>query len=237
MRRLLIVAAVLFLFVGCLFGMVKCSNDEIGISQGDVFTYDYRELFYSNQTNFPRQNTTLPEQLKISLISDSLVNITETRHFGQEDQIIHHTVNITAGYLCSDDCGLVFFIPANLNVGDSFCFRYPNSLRIEETGLRTYQGEPRETNHLSIISQDGYREDFYFDRETGIIVEDTYTSAPIQPDPSYGVYSPWVQGYTLIIRGSSLWVVPEFPSFLLPSLLMAVTVIGALLCKKRNSNC
>jgi hypothetical protein len=233
MRRLLIVTAILFLLIICLFSTVRCQNDEIGLSQGDVFTYEYKELFYSNQTDFPRQNTSSPEQLKIAYVSDSLVNITETRHLGQEEQIIEHTVNITAGYLCSDNCGLIFFIPTNLDAGDSFYFVYPSSLTIEETVLRTYEGESRETNHFSIVSNDGYREDFYFDRETGVLVEDTYTSALIPPNASYGVYYPWIQGSTLIIKSSSRWVVPEFPSLLVLPLLMITVVAGALLYRKK----
>jgi hypothetical protein len=233
MRRLLIVMAILLLLIICLFSSARCQNDEIGVSQGDVFTYEYKELFYSNQTDFPRQNTSSPEQLKIAYVSDSLVNITETRHFGQEEQILEHTVNITDGYLCSDNCGLIFFIPPNLDAGDSFYFMYPNSLTIEEIVLRTYEGESRETNHFSVVSSDGYREDFYFDRETGVLVEDTYTSGVIPPDASYGVYYPWIQGSTFIIKSSSRWVVPEFPSFLPLPVLMIAVAFGALLYRKK----
>ena len=160
------------------------------------------------------------------------MNITQTSHFEQGDQIIEHTVNITDGYLCSDS-GLIFFIPANLDAGDSFYFVYPSSLTIEETVLRTYEGESRETNHFSIVSNDGYREDFYFDRVTGVLVEDTYTSALIPPNASYGVFFPWIQGYTLIIKSSSLWVVPEFPSSIVLPSLVVITLAGALIFRKK----
>lgn len=111
--------------------------------------------------------------------------------------------------------------------------------RINETVSHPYLSGMRETNHLNLVTQWSVMEngsryevtdfiDRYWDRETGVLVEDN----PIRHIQREN-YKTTVQWQWLIVD-SSRWVVPEFLSFLILPLFMIMTLLAVSIYRRRK---
>jgi hypothetical protein len=86
--------------------------------------------------------------------------------------------------------------------------------------MLTYQGSDN-TNSVEYV-------DYYFDKQTGMLVElrDTTTySNPIKTITKF-----WK------IKDSNVWVVPEFPSVLILPLFMIATLLAVIAYKKKRTS-
>ena len=228
--------AILFLIVSSFFNVAKCQSYEIGISKGDVFSYAMANTFYiDNQSDFHYKNETWNEQYVVGdFSSDHILHMGLTRSYPNGTTKVYPVSalienNWTGGYS-------LIILPRNLSVGSSFPYSY-GTYFVNETVLKSYQGGTRETNVARVNSSAiGYHPrylEIQFDKTTGVVVgwyqeNDDF----IYPSSSERVKYTKVTSFNL--TSSPFWTIPEFPSVLLPSLFMTVTVIGTLLYKKRQ---
>lgn len=110
--------------------------------------------------------------------------------------------------------------PGGLSPGDQFTiwleewgFPGPRTVTVSETISRTYAGEEREVNHvtLSLPHPEGgtYNFDIYYDKETGIICEETVRYSVEAPGGLYMRYS-----WSVVMTETNMWgpvsvVIPE----------------------------
>lgn len=138
------------------------------------------------------------------------------------DEIVHYK-NGTEGSSTSEiELGTTHGFPiimANLNVDDNWFHdeseEYPTT---KEIITITYPDGRREVNHIFVYLTSRIL-DMFFDRSTGMPIKLTFN------DPT-GVA-------TIELSDSSSWVVPEFPSFIVVSFLMAAVLAGAIIYKKK----
>jgi hypothetical protein len=127
-----------------------------------------------------------------------------------------------------------WFISANLRAGDPI---YPSGssspMTINETVFRNYPDGLRETNHIntnlpSNATQLGYSQDYYWDKSTGVLVENLY-----QDFNQTGAYTT-TSLIQLKITDSKVWAVPEFPRLSSTLLILIVLTPAAVaICKRR----
>lgn len=120
-------------------------------------------------------------------------------------------------------------ISANLDVNDTvYTSGDFSTWRINETIVRTYPDEVRNTNHVNMTYEHSYTLNetqyyfwlsinFYWDRSTGILVEESFEQ--ISQTGEY--LTTW--SVLLRITESDVWVVPEFST--LTSILLVFIVI------------
>jgi len=188
----------------------------VGVSVGDWFKYgDITVNWSSDDPNAtsPHLVWNVTEWMSISVEDVSGTNIT----FQSTWRYINGTEETPRGHIDIDtgDGNMTFSaISANLNANDTI---YSTStMKIDETIIRTYPDSTRDTNHLNTTTESnvtGFYQylsmNLYWDRSSGISVE-TALESTIQ-----------AEGYTttmsILVRitESNVWVVPEFPSYLL----------------------
>jgi hypothetical protein len=234
MTKLAIGASLLILlcFTMASITMVQAKTAVVGVSQGDVFEYNMVSHWSSLFTD------TIPEELlelnqtewlrvTVTGISGSQISTRVTTHYRNGTEIsADGSCNIETG----EGSGGPPFIGANLGKNDLVNPSASESWYINETVTRTYKDGPRETNHLNLeytgnsseIGEFNTVYDYYFDKNTGVLVE--YNS-----EFSY-------TGLTSIARStltsSSVWVIPEFPAFIILPVFMMMTLF-AVAAKKR----
>jgi len=236
MKRLLIVAIILFLMVSSLFSIVKCQSYEIGVSKGDTFSYASGNTFYiDNQSYFQYKNETWNERYVIGdFSSDHILHMNLTMFYPngtEEARLVGALIesNWTGGYS-------LVISPRNLGVGSSFPYNF-ETYSVDETVQRSYQGGSRETNVVRVNSSAiGYYPrylEFQFDKLTGVVVKWYQENVDfIYPSSTERVEYTKVSSFNL--TSPPFWTIPEFPSFILMPLLMITVAMGALLYKKRQ---
>ena len=169
------------------------------------------DLEMYNQTEWVRA--------EITQVSGTNVTIQSVEHFKNgTDEVSGGWVDVETGEGVN---ATSMVIGANLNEGDPIYTAgdYSNWF-INETITRVYPGSTRETNHINItyafnytippdIDVDYfYSMNFYWDKATGIIVEDSFEV--INQTGEY--LTAW--SMDLKITESNVWVIPEFPTVL-----------------------
>jgi len=209
---------------------------SVGVSAGNVFTYDY--VFYWSSTNpldvvppyLVAQNQTDYFQLTMETVTSTTVVMQTLLQF------LNRTAfnNTEVAEVSSGITGCLYVYAANLTGGGLL---FPSAedipLRINSTEYRSYLSGFRETNHISVntTNLDDYvysYMDLYFDRQTGIMVEYTLTEVKTAT-PNQKITQ------HMVLKESNAWVVPEFPSIIILPLFMVVTAIAVLILRRRQA--
>jgi len=123
-------------------------------------------------------------------------------------------------------------ISANLNENDAmYTSGYYSTWLINETITRTYPDGARQTNHINMTYTVDYfySMNFYWDRATGILVEDSF-----EMRNQTGEYlTTWSIDFK--ITESNVWVIPEFPSIIILLLFMMITLLAVIVYKRKHS--
>jgi hypothetical protein len=144
------------------------------------FEYELSSHWSSSESTYytaPQEllvfNYTTHVEVRISEVNSTHVKTANPRYFKDGTSVLERgEVNLYTG----DGHDFVAIIAANLKVGDLIHPNGNDGLRVLDTAKRSYGSSSRETNHVRIISEDssiGYKgtRDLYFDKETGILVE------------------------------------------------------------------
>jgi hypothetical protein len=222
--------------------LVVAQPRTVGVTVGDWFKYgDITGSWSSNDPNSTRPSGWISEVNETEWILMSIEDVSGTNITVQS--IIHFTngTEITEGGYADIDTGdgtMTFIaISANLNANDTI-YSSPgySTQKINETITRTYPDGVRDTNYMNITSEHnvtGFYQyvsmSWYWDRSSGIFVEmsQDYTSHT-------GNYT--TTGSVLFkITESNVWVIPEFPPFLILPLFMIITLLIVIIYKRKIS--
>jgi parallel beta-helix repeat protein len=142
---------------------------QVGVKAGDWIKYDY------TITGAP-SGTPLPQWLKVEFLSvegtSATVRVTMRMSDGTE-QNATGPVDVVAGGQALGLSG--FVIPANLTTGDSVYITGYGNITITDETTRTYAGATRTVVYAS-FSQYGTQLTYYWDKQTGVMVEASTTS-------------------------------------------------------------
>ncbi|MFB3889994.1 MAG: hypothetical protein ACE14S_10925 [Candidatus Bathyarchaeia archaeon] len=206
-----------------------------GVTAGDMFTYD---LTFGWESTIPgqappaylvEQNQTDYYQVRISNVMTTTVELITIWRFKNGTEVAGaEQVELSTGMGNS-----ILVYAANLSAGGKL---YPNSdlpWVINETVPRLYQKEFREANHI-VVNNTGVEGEVYsyislfFDRQTGVVVEstviDVYTANPSQTFTRH-----------VVIKDSTAWAIPEFPSALAVTVLVAALTAAVVVWKRKGS--
>jgi len=169
-------------------GIVQAQVISSGVSQGMTFEYHTFSNWTSSNPDaeIPVEmsivNQTSYFQVMISEVFDTVITTTNICYYddggsGVVDRgiIDLETGEVTFGYANEGD-SFAAIIGANLNVGDVIHPNGDDGLKILDATTRTYKSGDRVVNHVRMAYdeiENGYRwaRDVYFDKETGILVE------------------------------------------------------------------
>jgi hypothetical protein len=212
-----------------------------GVHSGDQFVYAPSLSWYSNDSsatvpwNFQNLNDT--EWLMVTITNVQFTNVTGqmTQHYK------NGTEQLGAGYVdVATGIGenlTMFVIATNLNANDSiYTTGFYTSWIINETVPVVYSGIPRLANHFNVTATYSLgnttlnqTENIYWDRSTGVItnisIDFSNQTEPYLTTMNYGIQ----------ITASSVWVVPEYPSFFILPLLMAITLPAVIVYKRKRT--
>jgi hypothetical protein len=236
-----------FVLVFLLSAMVVTAAAQertVGVAEGDWFTYGIDASWSSNDPNVFSPSSAYGEwnvmngtewaKITIGEVSGTNILLQYVSHFKNGTEVIGTGhIDIDTG----DNANASFtLISANLDVNDNiYSSGNYSTWAINETIARTYPDGVRNTNHLNMTYGNSwtvnetechyyYSMNFYWDKETGILVEDSFAVSNQTED----YLTTWSVVSTL--EDSSAWVIPEFPaagtSILAISVVLTVTVIG-----------
>jgi hypothetical protein len=171
-----------------LVGTEPAQSIYAGVSPGMIFEYNISSHWSSTDPTMeiPSEialvNQTSYIEVIISEVFDTYVTTTNICYYNDNTKgvvdrgvIELDTGEVTAGYANEGD-SFAAIIGANLNVGDIIHPNGDDGLKILDTTTRTYKNGDRVLNHVRIDyneAENGFRgaRDLYFDKETGILVE------------------------------------------------------------------
>jgi hypothetical protein len=160
MRRIFVMA---FITVTCMLRVALEAQAEVGVKTDDWIKYDYLST--------PPETTTHPIWIKLEILSVEETNVTfqMTMHLSNgTEQSQTGIVNVGTGTITTGNEMLIIVppvIPANSKIGDSM---YGIVITGETT--RNYAGVRRIVVYSSFY-RDVVQFEYYWDKQTGIIVE------------------------------------------------------------------
>jgi hypothetical protein len=210
---------------------VSASTIHAGVFTGEIFEYSYNLNWTSTNptlnppTDLVDYNNTQKIQFIITNVSGSNITLNFMRTFKNGSSTVQSglinldsgTANVPYGFL---------IIGADLNKNDRI---YPSGgyQVITDTVNWSYPTGLRETNILSGADSSGSTT-IYFDKIKGVAVDYSY-----QISQTSGSYTT-VSTERMINTNSGNWtVIPEFPTFTLPLILLAVSA-SLYLVKRKN---
>lgn len=238
MTKLAVGVSLLFLLCFAAMGVALVQALTVaGVSQGNVFEYDMVSHYNSLYTDIiPAELSELNQtqwiRVTVTEVSGLQISTRTATHYKNGTEISSDgSINLETG---EGTGGGPPFIGANLGKGSLVNPSASERWYINETVIRTYRDGTRETNHLNLqrvqnasdVGEVILTYDYYFDKSTGALVE--YTSE---------VYYSGVTSITTSkITSSNVWVIPEFPSFIILPVFMIMTLFIAGAAKKRLSH-
>jgi hypothetical protein len=205
-----------------------------GVAPGDYFIYNITSSWSSSDeyASIPPElvdiNKTETFEVRIHNVTDADVATFIAVYYRNETVDSEYgLVNVDTG----DGYGaFVAIIAANLNEHDLIHPLGADGITINQTVIKAYESGNRETNRILIESTNATtgvtgRIDRYFDKATGILVEEYATTTSADETSTV----------TWIIKSSNAWVIPEFPSVVILPVLMAITMIAAVAYKKKHA--
>jgi hypothetical protein len=246
MKRGLFIVLVLCLLMtfGLRANLAVANVRTVGVSKDDWFKYS---LVLNWSSNNP--NATIPATMKpfaevewmlttIEGLSSTNVTFQMLTHLKNGTEYTQESwVDVETGQGASP-----FAIAANLNQNDTLYTHAPYSAwKIQETIARTYPEGPRDTNHACNTTEldgTGFHEhnfvDWYWDRSTGIAVEEIISMQRYETGGSQMNISS-----VMTIIGSNVWTIsdpmhtPEFPIWASMPLILIVLAIALAFYKRR----
>jgi len=219
-----------------------------GVSSGDFFVYNIKCFWSSSDPNATcppfliEINETEWFRVNIVSVGDTYVIYQHTFRFknGTEYQSGDCRTCLDSGTTTGEYYPFFLIIAANLSSKDKVYPAASNSPIINETIIREYGSYRRETNHVigNVTTGDIEHDllnlffDIYFDRPTGVCVESYWKADRVIYDTegSYLIYQSEIYQSTIV--DSNVWIVPEFPSFLILLAFMIATLQAAVIYKK-----
>ena len=171
-----------------------------GVGSGNVITYGgFLALWDSDlpdavvPQNFVDVNNTLSVVNTVLNISDSTLSFDSRTMYrsGTEQTAVNQTIDVKSG----SGNGNLTFVAAELEAGDRVYLTGDFSItRINSTGLRRYCGLMRETSLLNVTQVVAERRmafwaEYYWDKATGILVEQFWSYSELGEDGSLTVGS------------------------------------------------
>jgi len=130
-----------------------------------------------------------------------------------------------------------WIIATNLRKDDILYNDSSRKAWINETLHWMYSGEQRNINHVQIVSLGSADEiqytitnDWYYDQSTGMTVQ--YSLQFVNTTGSYA----GTGKYETKLVESNAWTIPEFPSYLMPPLLILLTLVTVIVYRGRHSS-
>jgi len=229
----------MFLLSAMVVTSVVAQPRVVGVSVGDWFKYRAITGNWSSDdpnATFPLLEWNVTEWMLMSVEDVSGTNITfqSTYHLTNGNEVTQRgDVNIDTG-----DGNVTFStISADLNVNDTIysSFGY-STMKINETIVRAYPDSTRNVNHLNTTMEfnvTGFYQylsvNWYWDRSSGIFVEMAHEAIS-----EAGGYTTTIS-VLLRITESNVWVVPEFPSYLILPLFMISTLLAVIVYRRKHS--
>ncbi len=219
------------MLVGTFFIVLGMFNADLvyadfGVHVSDQFLYSMESSWYTNTGVSPPSD--LAKSLDLAVMNYTIYGISGPRIS------VNRTYSYKNGTFWSEtfsgDYGGGDFLPTNLNAGDAI--PEANGWMINGTITRAYGNANRLTNYVNVnitlweqFPNANFTE--YWDKVTGAMVERriSYFNESGANTTDFDVL--------IKIKYASLWTVPEFPSFLIPSLFM-ITMLAAIIVYRRR---
>jgi hypothetical protein len=237
-KKLSIAAFLLVLLCLTMVGRAWAQIRVPGVVPGDMFTYDVTAFWSSNDPNATAPadlllvNMTEYYRVIITGVSGADVLTQNIWHFTNGNETpTGGSVNVETGNSTGEFWAIV---ASNLGVNDLLHPSGQDMITVNATVMRNYVGGERETNHLMLTYQGSDNTnsveyvDYYFDKQTGMLVELRDTTTYSNPTKTITRY--WK------IKDSNVWVVPEFPSVLILPLFMIATLLAVIAYKKKGAS-
>ena len=230
MRKILVLVS--FIFAVLLFGSFSAVFGEmmmspVGVAKGDTFRYGYTCYYNSNNPNavapssFSSINQTDYFMISVTGVSGSSVNFDTTlRGSNGSSSTGACSMNVGTGMVSVSGYGgpgaetSFFFMARNVGMMGRMFPSSNDSPTINDTVMMSYVGGQRLTDHFdrsTVMNGMTVNSDFYFDQATGMMVE--WRQQTIQISGSVLTNSTQM----MKITSSSIWAVPEFPTFIVPA--------------------
>jgi hypothetical protein len=238
-NRLLAVGLILCIASLTLIGTVKAQT--AGVSPGYVFDYHINSYWSSSDsyasipTDLMDINHTSHFEVRISTVNETNIEIFYAIYYNNGTQPFgtHGNINYMTGTSYGD---FVTIIPANLNVGDKIHPTGADGITIKDTVTRSYESGSRVTNHVQQSATNSTTgitstRDLYFDKVTGVLVEEVDRSDTTSP-----VTTSQVTWKLDSVSNVSDWTVPEFPVISLVPVFLLVAAFATIAYKKKFAN-
>jgi hypothetical protein len=236
-KRVYTVAILLTLLSSVMVGSARALVLAPGVELSMVFCYDITGSWSSSDeyASIPAEiveyNRTETFEVRISNVTGSNVKLFWAIYFMNESYFGDYgLVDVDTG----DGYGsFVQIIAGNLNEGNLIHPLGSDEITINQTVIKSYESGNRETNRILLEYYNATtgateRDDLYFDKALGILVESHETVSYSDGDSTTTTTVSWE------IKSSNAWVIPEFPSVVILPLLMAVTMVAAIAYKKKQ---
>jgi len=210
----------------------------VGVSEGDWFEYNVGFNWTSTDPS-----ATIPISLnETERTMIVIVGVSGKTVSGQLTTYYKNGTEETVGGYLDIETGegekmTMFVVSADLGEHDAvYTSDEWSSAKINETIVRTYPDSVRDTNHLNITaafsSEESYQSmylNYYWDRSTGILVE----LSEVLVTAAYDYVT--ISSLLSRITSSNIWIVPEFPSFLILPIFMIATLLAVIVYKRKYS--
>lgn len=238
-KKLWIAAFLVVLLSSTMFGTTLVKALTPGVTVGDSFIYDLSvswnsdDQYASIPSSLVELNKTKSIEVRINnVIPPNVTTFLATYLKNGTALADRGSINLDTGL---SDGGFVAIIAANLTAGSRVHPLGEDTVTINETVIKSYASGLRETNHIRIEYQNataGFAEsvDRYFDKQTGMLVEEHDVSTETKTNPSSTTTA--IISYNL--QSTTVWIVPEFPSVLILPLFLIATLITVLFFKSKR---
>jgi hypothetical protein len=227
MKAKLISFLIILLEFSVIFVTAHAETAVVGVSLGETFDYSYMLTWSSTDptaippSTYIELNKTYSIQFKVTDISGSKISLEKTATFKDGTQTKETGyVDIDTGDIQINYGSLI--VSANLNVEDKL---YPSGGHaiVNDASTRTYPSGQRETNHyiFETTDQDYYEKiEIFFDKQTGVAVDYSYETTETSDGYTTTAHE------TLTSTNADVWTVPEFPTLIIPLLLLiAISIV------------
>jgi hypothetical protein len=247
-KKIVLLTLVLALLLSAMVVTSSAQPRTVGVAVGDWIKFgDVNVTWSSNDPNttkvwygmdLERYNETEWGMAEITQVAGTNVTIQYTERFKNgTEETSSCWLDIDTG----DGNATFMLIAANLNENDAL---YPSgdysNYLINETITRVYPDSTRESNHINMtygpynytIPPDTevyyfYSMNFYWDKATGILVEDSFEMT----NQTGEYFTAWSMDFK--ITESNVWVVPEFPRLTSIVLILVVLTTAIVIYKRR----
>jgi len=251
MKKIILLTLFLVFLLSTVIVLGSAQERIVGVAKGDWFKYgDFNVSWSSNDPlnpTFPpagredlaEMNETEWKLVSVQAVAPWYISFQTVKHFKDgTEKTEDGSLYINTGF-----GNMVFMaISANLEVNDSIYTSIFSNWKINETVTRTYPDGVRETNHLNMTQKTKiirYMDNstingtsfsfinYYWDRSTGILVECSHEE--IEQVGEYLI----TFSMSYKITESSVWTVPEFPTWTSMLLILTVLTVSIAIYKRK----